>query len=62
MSFTIAHLADQVQEAKMKLVDSLEFCKPFWIARFGDFIYLFDFPSGRPLGRPILSPEMNPKT
>lgn len=34
-----------------KLVDNLDFIKPFWIARFGNWIYLFDYPSGALLGR-----------
>lgn len=39
-----------------KLVE-LPFLRPFWIARFGDWLYLFDYPTGALIGRPILSPK-----
>lgn len=42
--------------AKCRLVDGLDFVRPFWIARFGDYLYLFDHPSGLLLGRPLFSP------
>lgn len=39
----------------IKLV-CLGFTAPFWIARVGDWVYLFDYPSGQLLGRGIFSP------
>ena len=39
-----------------KLIDCLDFCEPFWIARFGDWVYLFSGRSGALLGRPLFYP------
>lgn len=36
---------------KFKLVTELTFCEPFWIARIGDWSYLFDHPTGRLIGK-----------
>ena len=44
------------EKAKYKLV-RLSFLPAFWIARFGDWLYLFDYPSGSAIGRPILCPR-----
>ncbi len=43
----------------MKLV-RLDFLAPFWITRVGDWVYLFDYPSGQLLGRGIFSPAKEP--
>lgn len=40
----------------MKLI-RLDFAPAFWITRVGDFIYLFDWPSGQQLGRGIFAPR-----
>jgi len=40
-----------MRPAKLKLVKDLTFIDPFWIARFGDYIYLFNYPNGFLLGK-----------